>query len=89
MLCWFYFKFFRVSVCMPYGWPAYWSFVGVARKWPYQLVQSPEVSWSRWPGWLQSSCSVWVGSLALLCHTQVRKLFRPCMTLAVAQGLAG
>ena len=68
---------------------AYGPFVLVARKWPYQLVQSPEVSWSRWPGWLQSSCSVWVGSPALLCLTQVRKIFRPCMSLAEAQGLTG
>ena len=68
----------------PYG-----AFVGVARNWPYQLVQSPEVSLSRWRGCLQSPCGNSVRRPASLFHTQVRNLFRPSMSLAEAQELAG
>ena len=65
------------------------AFAAVARKRADQLVQSPEVSWSKWPALLQSRCGSLPESLASLCLTQVRKIIWPFMRLVEAPELAG
>jgi hypothetical protein len=85
---WAYFQFFRISACISLA-VFHGLFVVVARRGPEQVVQQSEVAWSRWFVFLQSRCSSLLGSLAQLCHTQVRKLSGPCIRLAEASELAG
>jgi len=84
---WAYFQFFRISACISLV-VFHGFFVVVAGRRPEQLVQLSELVLSRSSVSLQSRCSRSLGSLASLCHTQVRKLSGPCKRLAEASELA-